>query len=181
MNGKDTFIDYDISCSKEFYMRETTSILQANSLKRIINRAVKLYKQMVRERTVPEKVRKNRGRVRIGKATGRCRVGEKLPADQICVRLPGNQTLHLKDITNNAMIGDVKVKAAHALAVQEVRMKATHAQAVQGRKKRIQDIYERNWGIYLPFDDRLKIVEDTKQINQVDRNNLRFYPKAVIR
>lgn len=52
-------------------------------------------------------------------------------------------------------------------------------------KKKMADalgVKERNWGIYASQDNKpLKIVEDTKQINQIDRNSLHFYPKIVIR
>lgn len=89
---------------------------------------------------------------------GFCRVGENLSSNQVCVQLPGNRSHCLVDISGDEKIGDLRKKMAHVL-----------------------DVKEQNWAIYIPNDNKLKIVEDTKQVSLVNRNNLHFYPKVVIR
>lgn len=84
-------------------------------------------------------------------------VRESLPPNNIRVQLPGNRG-HLVVIKGDEQIGILRMQIAKDMGVKE-----------------------RNWGIYVPNADRLKIVEDTMQVNQVDRNKLHFYPKAVIR
>ena len=88
--------------------------------------------------------------------TGR-KLGEKLPPGHICVKLPGNRGHHVL-VKGDEQIGDLRKKIAEDM-----------------------DVKERNWGIYIHGDNRLKIVEDTVQLNQIDRNGLHFYPKAVMR
>jgi hypothetical protein len=85
-------------------------------------------------------------------------IGEKLSSNQIRVQLPGMQ-YHVMPVKDDEQISSIKKKMADVIGVKE-----------------------RNWGIYISQDNKpLRIVEDTTQINQVDRNALHFYPKIVIR
>jgi hypothetical protein len=100
---------------------------------------------------------KKRSLARISSCHAGREVGEKLPPNQICVQLPGNRGHHVP-VKDDEKISVLKKRIAEAMGVSE-----------------------KNWGIYVPNNNRLKIVEDTKQVNQVDRDKLHFYPKAVIR
>jgi hypothetical protein len=85
------------------------------------------------------------------------KIGEQLASNQICVQLTGNRGYHVA-VTDDEQISNLRKRIAHEMGVKEG-----------------------NWGIYMHHNNKLKIVEDTKQINQIDRKGLHFYPKAVIR
>lgn len=123
-----------------------------NLLKRIISKAIQLYDLM----TKPP-MKSIRDKVKAVSCHARRNVRESLPPNNIRVQLPGNRG-HLVVIRGDEQIGILRMQIAKDMGVKE-----------------------RNWGIYVPNADRLKIVEDTIRVNQVDRNKLHFYPKAVIR
>ncbi len=127
-----------------------------NLLKRIINKVVQLYNRMAKP---PRKtaIRDKKKFAKISSWHAGRKIGETLPPNHICVQLPGNRGHHIA-VKDDEQIGVLRRQIAENMGVRE-----------------------KNWGIYLPNNDRLKIVDDTKQVSQVDRNKLHFYPKAVIR
>jgi hypothetical protein len=75
----------------------------------------------------------------------------------ISIQLPGNRKIYLT-IAENSSIGDLK-----SLAAKEIGVK------------------EQNWGIYIPSDNRLKIIDNSVKLNQIDQTKLHFYPNVKIR
>jgi hypothetical protein len=124
-----------------------------NWLKKIINKAVQWYKQMMN----PPIGRDKKRLAKISSCHLQRKTRENLPLNQICVQLPGNRGHHIV-VKDDEQIGNLRKQIAHNIGVNE-----------------------KNWGIYTHHGNRLKIVEDNKQLKQIDRKGLHFYPKAVIR
>lgn len=122
-----------------------------NLLKRIISKVVHLFDAMTMR---PRRAPVRKERVLV---SPRRDDGELVHITGVNVQLPGNRKRFIT-VGNDENISSLRKRVAASLGVKET-----------------------NWGIYIPNNNRLKIVEDTKKINQVDRNKLHFYPKAVIR
>lgn len=76
---------------------------------------------------------------------------------EITIFLPGKRTRKINIIGYEQII-DIKKQVADNLSVDA-----------------------KNWGIYLPGNGRLILVDDSIAINKVNCHKLHFYPKAVIR
>lgn len=134
----------------------------ANLLKRIINKAVQLYKQMAKKAVKIEWKKASNALAWAGKSS-KCR-GHKLPegySNFVHIKIPGKKAYHCINVKDEEKVSSIKKRMAERLGVDT-----------------------KNWGIYVAKNrnEAPEIVDDEKSISQIDHNrNLYFYPRIVIR